>query len=376
MSKGKITDEKKMIHFEVSSISSEEKIVNTLIEEAGIQRGFLDFFIAYIAVTEGKNRNGAIFTKEEMEKSYKTLINTQVNWEHAEELHVGINAYSKMTEYNGKPAIMVLAKFIRGYGYSSYVREIEERHMGGTLRFSMECYAQAITCEKCNGRFGIYDEVCEHIKAGAGRILNEIQFVGTGVVTNPADKKAKSFALASEENKENEMEFEKMYNEKVVELEKANKVNEENLTKVSELEKEVANLKEEKEAKEKEAIEIASKLEEETKKIEELNAKLTEIELAKEEEVKKRVSLERANKLNSLGLDINKIKEKFNFENASEETFNAFVSGYEEKASEETFAQKKEDISNKVAKEAEVKEEASEKDKTNKTKFDELFERV
>jgi len=371
-----MSEDKRKIFFEASSTSSEQKLVDELLLEAGIsKRGKRDFYIAYYAVTEGKNGNNAIFTKDELESSHESFRGTQVNWNHESTEFCGTNIYTKMTTYKGKSAILVLAKFTRGYPAYEYVREIEERHMGGTLRFSMECWYDTVTCEKCSEKFSMSDSWCEHLYNGAGRILGGVEFMGSGVVVNPADKNAKSIALAKEEkDKEKSMEFEKMYNEVKQEFEKAKL---ESTSKVETLEAEIAKLKEEKEAKDIEIKEIASKVEAiESEKLEIAKEKET-IESNLLEETKKRVSLERANKLAEIGINAEEIKERFNFEEASEKEFDIFIVGYQEFSS--NFKQKKQGISGEAEIEEEKLETAKEienKEIEKETEFSKIFKNL
>lgn len=294
---------------ETAGKKSDDKIIDDLLAEANKKRAKYARYVAYYAVHSGRNRNGIVFTDEEIEKSYKTIIDTSVNWEHNAAINIGQNIYAKIQQHKGKKAILVLAKFDK-YNNFDALDQMSERHSGGVLRFSMEAYIDLHECTKCGTEFSLPWDACECALDGADLIAKEIEFCGVGVVQNPADKNAESYAMASINNNKMEEEME----EKYAELEKKFEAyKEESASKEKELAEQIESLKKDVET-------LKAEKETASKEIEDLNQKLGDVTIEK-------VKAERLNAIQKTNLSTEDVKEIAgkDIHEISDETFNAIL---------------------------------------------------
>jgi len=348
MDKIKIGEEmgSNIFYLETAKTSTKKETIDALLKESGLKRRRNYFYVAYFLASEGKNRNNLVFKEEGLKENHKTIAFTPVNWEHDRANQFGENIFSKIKEIDGINYIIVLAMF---YEKNDYFRnsKIRERHSVGTLRFSMEADVKKYECETCHTLYDTDEyiqDICTCFKDG--RIAKEFQFVGSGIVEDPADLKATSLDLASLniEKKEKEME-EKLKGEIIVLKEDAEKKD----LRISELEKEVASLRAELKEKDEEIAKTVS--EKET-----LNSKVLEIEKAselkrREEEIKDLYIPEKLMEDKEIAMNSEKKEDFNNFikiikvineEKASVEIKN--VPDTEEKASVE----KEEEVKNKI----------------------------
>ena len=80
---------------------------------------------------------------------------------------------------------------------------MRDRHAKGSLYFSMENKFQKAVCSKCNNAFSSVYDYCEHLNnrrktKDSTRVFQGSNFVGAGVVVQPADKLAGTLALAED----------------------------------------------------------------------------------------------------------------------------------------------------------------------------------
>jgi len=157
----------------------------------------------------GSNKNKDGFVTEEMEKGYVTAAFKPLNWEHSTE-NIGViyDSHIDKNEDTGVATILAKAKIWK-HKHPERARTMAERFGDNNLYFSMETYFQGAQCSECSEVYASQDDYCEHLsnrmQANAGqevtRNLIGLNFVGAGVVKNPADVHSVGLALArAEEN--------------------------------------------------------------------------------------------------------------------------------------------------------------------------------
>lgn len=176
--------------------------------------------ISFIGATlchEGANYKGDRFLKEELEKSYKTIVWKPINWEHTEP-NIGTVLESSLIKEDRNRVDIVGA--IWAYKYPQYAKLIKEASVVGTLKVSMEALFS-----KADYVIGEFDEVIpeeeadDEIKESIGkkserfggrlvsRAIKDFIFCGVGITSLPADKDAVIWAFASDKNLEEYHEY-------------------------------------------------------------------------------------------------------------------------------------------------------------------------
>lgn len=195
-----------------------EKIIGTLV------RGYLitlDEFSDIVSVTSG---NGSVFSNKEILSELKDLLKIK----------------------NGEKTFILAIGVLWSHRNQSEIQEVVDRFNNGELKWSMEVFAQTVECSDCLQVFsGKLNKYCEHINnrnriinSTCSRILKDVFFSGAGVVMKPADINGLNIALGSKEGEDVEMETAF----KVFETEE--EFNSFKSELVSELNKEIASLKE------------------------------------------------------------------------------------------------------------------------------------
>lgn len=351
-----MSEHKNLFLLEIAKTSIKKNTIDDLLKEAGLKRRRNYFYVAFYLATEGKNDNGLIFKEEQILENFDSIVGTPVNWDHNRYEKIGTHIYSKVEEVNGKKYVVALAMFYEKDDMY-YNSKIKERHQGGTLRFSMEADVKVYECNTCHKLWDTdeWGTSCSCLFSDKGRIAKEFLFVGSGVVENPADKKAKSIDLANKQSKKGDEMEEKMIKltEEIASLKADLKQKEEvisNLTKENESVK--SELAESKKSVEEKEVEVA-KL---TSEKEEVSKKLLEIEQEKKEK-------EREMELKDLNIPETLAEEKASALKGSDEDFARFV-----KVVKVFNEQKEEKASVKTKVEGKKETEAEEKKEENKIK--------
>lgn len=263
------------------------------------------------AVTEGRNLNGTIFPRKILFLAYKTFIDKPViivpnkddlptghgydfknnTFDINKRKNIGhiVDAYPVLVDDNGEVEqvydaeqldanpdkelrIVVDAVIYKNY-YSDIAEKLQYLHSVGNLSLSMESIINAINTD---------DD---------GKVATDISFTGLAIVDTPAFVNSKSIALAEKE--EENMDFEKEYNELLV---KYNSLKENAEVKAKEekdaLATEVASVKEE-------LAKAKTELAEANATIETLKPYKEKVEVAEKEAL----GNERAEKLKKLGVE-------------------------------------------------------------------------
>lgn len=156
------------------------------------------------------NRNKDQFLSKELEKSYSTIVDKPINWEHTSEV-IGHIYKSKFVKYDKESAADVDTKtdkivaegVVYKYKSPERAKEIVKRHEKNNLFFSMETYFEKAQCSICNKEFESEKSYCSHLlgRYDSGsevtRVLIGNLFSGVGCVNNPADD-ARGLAIASQ----------------------------------------------------------------------------------------------------------------------------------------------------------------------------------
>lgn len=155
------------------------------------------------------NRNKDQFLSEELQKSYQTIEDKPINWEHTSEI-IGHIYNSEFVPYkdDAKAGVdintdkIVAEGVIYKYKFPQRAKEIAKRYDNNRLFFSMETYFEKARCSVCGQEFESETTYCTHLKnrfdtADATRILIGNLFSGVGCVQNPADN-ARGLAIAAQ----------------------------------------------------------------------------------------------------------------------------------------------------------------------------------
>lgn len=176
--------------------------------------------VKFILCHEGVNLNLDGFYGEELQKSYASIVNKPINWEHSKE-NIGTitTAYlldpSKLREYLDqveKLGIAELAigetrKFVLCEGviwkdkHPERAMQMLDSFSKGQLFFSMENWFDYAQCSVCGSKFSGLP-YCEHLtnrhKTGqAVRYFLDFIFTGAGKVGRPGDPGARGVSFAS-----------------------------------------------------------------------------------------------------------------------------------------------------------------------------------
>jgi hypothetical protein len=196
-----------------------------------------------IITCDEANGNGDFLSKEEVLKkkpdgreTWKTFIGTMVDYNHDTSVEMGKTIDANFVDSKGdeKAYVEIICKIDKQAPknfnaaqkklYEGLISRIEA---GDLDKMSMEAYAENARCNYCKAVFP-FAEPCEHIrdsmnakiKAADGTEFHvcredmDVTFVGSGIVENPADKKAEfENLLANEkvESAERELEMGKRY---------------------------------------------------------------------------------------------------------------------------------------------------------------------
>lgn len=177
--------------------------------------------IMFILCHEGVNLNYDQFLKEELEKSYATIVNKPINWEHNSKENIGVVTESYLLDPSnlddylkkvkelgaedlviGETKAFVLCKGVIWQKQNpKRALAMLDAHQDGTLFFSMENAFKEAECSVCHSRFNSYP-YCDHLsnrrKTGkAARIFRDFYFTASGKVTIPGDPEARAISFAT-----------------------------------------------------------------------------------------------------------------------------------------------------------------------------------
>jgi hypothetical protein len=176
----------------------------------------VEFILCHATV----NANKDTFTSEDLGESATTAVNKPLNWEHRDK-NIGVIYEGKFIKIDGiaeadkeyfskidplEHDFVVCRAAVWSYKYPEEANIMKDRAEKGTLFFSMENKFEKATCSICNETFTSFFNYCDHLLGrrnieGAQRIFVNSNFVGAGVVKNPADKFAGMLAMANTESK-------------------------------------------------------------------------------------------------------------------------------------------------------------------------------
>lgn len=169
--------------------------------------------IRFKLVYEGVNNNGDRFTESELRKSFGSLKNKLINWEH-DEPNIGVITDARIVEATEKdPLHIVCEGVIMSWRYpdkSDMVKasaEMEMLGLEGAVATSMECYfhdadyiigdyEQVIPMSQDTGELAFM----RGRKLGGKLVSRELKgmwFGGAAITENPAEKRARLMAVAS-----------------------------------------------------------------------------------------------------------------------------------------------------------------------------------
>lgn len=176
-------------------------------------------YVEFILCHADANENQDEFLTEDLKDSYSTAINKPINWGHTT-INIGTIFSSKYIDVNNlseadktyyapidpleKDFVMCQAA-IWEYKHPYEAKIMRDRHASGSLMFSMENKFGKALCSKCEKVFASAYEYCDHLNnrrktKDTTRKFQESNFVGAGVVVNPADKLAGTLALAADQD--------------------------------------------------------------------------------------------------------------------------------------------------------------------------------
>jgi 5-methylcytosine-specific restriction endonuclease McrA len=152
----------------------------------------------------GANKNHDGFVNEEMKQGHETARKKPLNWEHTTE-NIGVIYDTEYVEKDNEATIIAKAAVWK-HKHPERARVVSERYADSGLFFSMETYFQSAKCSVCEETFSSSLDYCDHlnnrmqVNAGTTRWLLGLNFVGAGVVRNPADVKSVGLAIASRQH--------------------------------------------------------------------------------------------------------------------------------------------------------------------------------
>jgi hypothetical protein len=166
-------------------------------------------YIKFELLHANTNRNKDTFLANELESSYKTIVNKPINWEHSSEIigHIYNGEYVKKdvataSDVDTDTDYVTCEGVIYKYKSSDRAMEMASRYEKKKLFFSMETYFENAECSECNKVFADTNDYCSHLRrryapdSKSSRILHGLLFGGAGCVDNPADD-ARGLVLAS-----------------------------------------------------------------------------------------------------------------------------------------------------------------------------------
>lgn len=176
--------------------------------------------VEFILCHNDANANKDFFTSEDMEENAITAVNKPINWEHSTK-NIGViydaNFISiakladdkKAKEYYSQvdpleKDFIVCKAAIWEYKHPEEARVMRSRNDSGILFFSMENKFGSAKCSECKEEYSSVYDYCEHLltrrdnASNANRVFVNSNYVGAGVTAGPADKGAKTLALANE----------------------------------------------------------------------------------------------------------------------------------------------------------------------------------
>lgn len=170
-------------------------------------------YVDYVLCHANVNGNKDAFTADNLQDRHTSIRLKPIDWEHTDVI-IGVNYDSLFIDKpENVPTAFASLKndfspfvLVKGVVYKSkfpaYASIIEARHKAGILKYSMEVLFGSAKCSICGNQFEKSVDYCKHLNdrftkgSNAFRELHDITFMGAGVVKNPADKDAVSFALA------------------------------------------------------------------------------------------------------------------------------------------------------------------------------------
>ena len=176
---------------------------------------YVEFILCHSNVNE--NKDG--FTKADLQENSHTAVNKPINWEHSdknigtifESKPISIASLSdKDREYYGKidpleHDFAVCHAAVWEYKHPEEASIMRSRNDSGMLYFSMENKFGSAKCSECQEVFSSVYDYCDHLlsrRAANAKTYREFvdsNFIGAAVVARPADKGAKTLAVAKEE---------------------------------------------------------------------------------------------------------------------------------------------------------------------------------
>lgn len=184
-------------------------------------------YVEFILCHSNVNQNKDGFSSEDLLANSHTAINKPINWEHSTK-NIGVIfdskpiSISKMSdqdkEYYGKIDPLeydftVCQAAIWEYKHPEEASIMRSRNDSDLLFFSMENKFGAARCSECQEVFSSVYDYCDHLlsrrasNAKSHREFIDSNFIGAAVVARPADKGAKTLAVAKDENKPKIHEF-------------------------------------------------------------------------------------------------------------------------------------------------------------------------
>lgn len=145
------------------------------------------------------NRNGHIFSVEDVEAAYKYIPNTPLNLLHQQNRIVGCNVASEMMYPIGGgnveakeldvPHVEVLACVWKGL-FPDVYDFLKASHDHGSAWFSLEALPSHMRCDTCSSRFVFAGPTsptyCDHINTRQGAWCENPQFRGNALIVPPA----------------------------------------------------------------------------------------------------------------------------------------------------------------------------------------------
>jgi len=151
----------------------------------------------------GTNNNKDHFLYDELKEHHATARMQPIDWEH-ESPNIGLIYDTQFIENdpNDSNPYVLCAGVVWKHKYPDKAMQMERRYREGKLWYSMSTHFDSAECSVCHGVYaGNPRQYCSHLKfrftpiSEAARILNNIRFLGGGVVTVPADIDAINVAL-------------------------------------------------------------------------------------------------------------------------------------------------------------------------------------
>lgn len=153
---------------------------------------YVDLYGKLVASGE-PNRNGALWTNDDLQWGVETLAGSPVNFAHEAWTVVGAIRWAAFWEDSATSGHIEIYATLWNWLYPGVIATVREEWARGGAFLSMECVSEYVSCQEC-GRALTYEDSwdptkqCEHARtrSAAQRLVNPI-FLGAALILPPTE---------------------------------------------------------------------------------------------------------------------------------------------------------------------------------------------